>query len=437
MPSFFAIVTLMIISLFMATATISSAAPAGAAQVSVTKQQAAKSKAKAKAKAKARAKARARARERRARMLRGPSGLSFYTPVRSIPARHGTLIWSRVAGGSVPLQSAASTRLILYSSTSVTGDRVAVSGSVSIPKGKAPAGGWPVISYGHGTTGIADQCAPSRNTVGGVADGYISYTDPIMNSWLDAGYVVARTDYEGLGTEGVHPFLVGKSAGRGILDIVRAAHQMNPAISKDFVITGHSQGGNASLFAADQAATWTPELKLKGTVAYAPASQLKEQLPTLQGLTSTGLTPLATMIVRGMDSVYPEIDADALLSDEILPFYPETLTKCLSELSQADSLGSIRGNQVVRAGADTAGLLEILGEQNPVATSAAPIVLAQGLADTTTLPGFTDLLSSVLRRIPGNRVSLLEYPGVNHGSILQASAEDVDQRIQSWLPSGR
>ena len=140
-------------------------------------------------------------------------------------------------------------------------------------------GGWPVISYGHGTTGIADQCAPTRNTPGGPAESYISYTDDILNSWLDAGYAIARSDYEGLGTPGTHPFLVGKSSGRGILDIVRAAHRLNPRISKKFVITGHSQGGHAALFAADQALTWTPDLQLKGTVAYAPASQLKEQLP--------------------------------------------------------------------------------------------------------------------------------------------------------------
>ena len=212
--------------------------------------------------------------------------MKFYYPTKALPSGHGKLIWQRKAGGSVPLKSAASTKLVLYTSKSPSGKTVAVSGSVSIPKGKAPKGGWPIISYGHGTTGIADKCAPSRNKAGSVADGYISYTDPIMNQWLRAGYAVARTDYQGLGTKGDHPFLVGKASGRGVLDIVRASRQLGYKISNKYLIAGHSQGGHAALFAAGQASKWTPELKLRGTVAYAPASHFKTQAQFLPALTS-------------------------------------------------------------------------------------------------------------------------------------------------------
>jgi dienelactone hydrolase len=411
--------------------------PAGAAtspaQTSLTKQQ----KAKAKAKAKARAKARARARAKRLRT--GPAGLAFYKPTRPIPNQHGKLIWARKAGGVVPLQAAASTKLVLYSSRSVTGKKIAVSGSVSVPKGTPPKGGWPVITYGHGTTGIADKCAPSRNTADGPATDYISYTDDILNSWLRAGYAIVRSDYEGLGTpKDIHPFLVGKSSGRGMLDIVRAAHDLNPRISKRFVITGHSQGGHAALFAAGQAATWTPDLRLKGTISYAPASQLKEQLPLLSGFTEpNSLTSLATLIVRGISSVYPQVDSGALLSDAVLPFYPDTLTECLARLSEPDSLAGIPPSQLVREGADTTELLEVLGEQNPVVTSNAPIVLTQGLADTTTFPFLTNNLNTALDELPGNDVTYLTYPGVDHGGILDASEPEVTPIIEGWLPGGK
>lgn len=348
------------------------------------------------------------------------------------------MIWARNAGGVVPLSSGASTRLILYSSRSVKNKKVAVSGSVTIPKGKAPKGGWPVITYGHGTTGIADKCAPSRNTAGGPATGYINYTDAIQNQWLREGYAVVRSDYEGLGTPGVHPFLVGKSSGRGMLDIVRAARQLDPRISNRFVITGHSQGGHAALFAADQAASWTPDLKLKGTVAYAPASQLKEQLPLLAGFTDpSSLTALASLIVRGASSVYPTIDASALLSDPVLAFYPDTLTECLSQLSEPTSLAGIAPSELVRDGADTAELLEILDAQNPLAKSSAPIVLAQGGNDDTTRPFLTNNLNIALKKIPGNKVTYLTYPDVNHGGILDASEADVNPIVQGWLPTGK
>ena len=239
MPRVFAIVVLTLAAMFLAAATIPAGTFAAEAQTSLSKKQKAKKKAKAKAKKKAKAKAK--------RMRKGPAGLKFYkVSKKRIPKLNGKLIWARKAGGVVPLESARSTKLVLYSSKTVNGKKIAVSGSVSVPKGKAPKGGWPVISYGHGTTGIADKCAPSRNTAGGPAESYISYTDDILNSWLDAGYAVARSDYEGLGTRGVHPFLVGKSAGRGVLDIVRAARDMNRKLfSKRFVIAGHSQGGHA------------------------------------------------------------------------------------------------------------------------------------------------------------------------------------------------
>src|SRR4249919_1085459 len=86
----------------------------------------------------------------------GPPGLAFYHPPKSLPNGHGTLIWARKAGGLVPLANAASTKLVLYTSLAPGGKRTAVTGSVSVPKGKPPKGGWPVITYAHGTTGTAD-----------------------------------------------------------------------------------------------------------------------------------------------------------------------------------------------------------------------------------------------------------------------------------------
>ena len=81
-----------------------------------------------------------------------------------------------------------------------------MSGTVSVPKGRAPKGGWPVISWGHGTTGIADACAPSRDSASNPAHGLIDYAYPLLQRWLKAGYAVVRTDYQGLGTPGAHPY---------------------------------------------------------------------------------------------------------------------------------------------------------------------------------------------------------------------------------------
>ena len=102
------------------------------------------------------------------------------------------MIWARAIRS--PLGAAGKAYLVLYRSTGLDGKPIAVSGTVQLPKGRAPARGWPVVSWAHGTTGIADRCAPSR------VPAYSSYVYPEFNAWLRAGYALASTDYEGLGT---------------------------------------------------------------------------------------------------------------------------------------------------------------------------------------------------------------------------------------------
>src|SRR6476620_11741262 len=134
----------------------------------------------------------------------GPVGLSFYTPAHVlVRGAHGTLIWSRGLTGPAVLRNAAANELLLYRSVGVGGRPVAVSGTLAVPRGRPPRGGWPVISWGHATVGLADQCAPTRSDV------LKGYERPLLRRWLRAGFAVVRTDYEGLGTAGVNPDLIG------------------------------------------------------------------------------------------------------------------------------------------------------------------------------------------------------------------------------------
>ena len=94
---------------------------------------------------------------------------------------------------------------------------------------------------------------------------------------LDRGFVIAATDYAGLGGQGMHPYLIGLSEARAVLDSVRAARQLPDAAAGDrFAVWGHSQGGHAALFTGEQAASYAPELKLVGVAAAAPATYLGE-----------------------------------------------------------------------------------------------------------------------------------------------------------------
>src|SRR3954452_3587535 len=279
-----------------------------------------------------------------AKVRTGPSGNAFYTPPSKLPGKtHGDLIWARKLSGAAALTGAGKNYLVLYRSVGTSGKAIAVSGTVSLPKGKAPKRGWPVISYDHGTTGIADQCAPSKDSTSNPAHLYNAYAYPLLNKWLKAGFAVVRTDYQGLGTPGVHQYLVGTAEGRSTLDIVRAARKLTPAIGKRCAIAGHSQGGHAALWGAALAPKYTPDLKLRGTAAFAPASHISELLSLVGAVKSPGggLSAEAGLVGRGVDEFKPGLHLTSIFTDQLTALYPQTLTKCLPQLGQPDSLGGL------------------------------------------------------------------------------------------------
>jgi len=153
---------------------------------------------------------------------------------------------------------------VVYGSTGLDGEPVAVSGLVLAPAEPPEGSGYPVLAWAHGTTGIADQCAPSRSGV---------YSVP--TNLAASGYVISATDYEGLGTDGIHPYIVGVSEGRSVLDSIRAAQNLPEAhAGATSVIAGLSQGGHAALWAGQLAPTYAPELDVRGALAGSPPTDL-------------------------------------------------------------------------------------------------------------------------------------------------------------------
>jgi pimeloyl-ACP methyl ester carboxylesterase len=357
----------------------------------------------------------------------GPAGTKFYVPPKPLPAgKHGALVWERKLTGKAVLKSAASNRLVLYRSNSVDGKATAVSGTVAIPKGKAPKRGWPVITWAHGTTGIADRCAITRSDVNK------GYDRPLLNAWLRAGYAVVRTDYEGLGTPGEHPFLIGVSEGRSVLDMVRAARRLDPTLGKRVVIAGHSQGGHAALWAASLAKQWTPELTIRGTLAFAPANHLGEQGALLRALTAPSrLSGLASMIVRGIDVSEPSLNIGGLLSDRAKALYPQVDSKCLDGLAKPDSFGGLAPAELFRPDAALDPVIAALNANDPeTLTPRGPVLIEQGKADTTVFPNFTDQLKTDYDK-RGINLTYKTYEGVNHEGVVtnKTSAADATKWV--------
>lgn len=239
------------------------------------------------------------------------------------PAAPGTLIKSEAV--DVPGLNGAMSR-VMYHSTTLAGADIAVTGLILVPKGTAPSGGWPVITWAHGTTGIADICAPSLKPGDFVQ---------LANGLLDAGYLVVATDYEGLGTPGLHPYIVGESEARGVLDIVRMAQSFPAAnASKRYVVWGHSQGGHAAMFAGHIAKSYAPDIELVADVAGAPPSQL---LLVNAALQQSPYKHYIAMVAAAMNAAYgnQKANLDEVLTPDGIAFLSNMESKCSGDLGKA------------------------------------------------------------------------------------------------------
>lgn len=216
---------------------------------------------------------------------RGGPPPGFYDPVGPIEGPRGSLIRVEPLGGA---PDGAQAYRIIYRSSDPEGRPLPVSGMVVVPRQPAPAAGRPVVAWAHPTTGVVPECGPSLSPFR-----YLMIAG--LSDMLKAGFVVTATDYPGLGTGTVHPFLDGPSEGRALLDSVRAAALVpGSAANGKFVLWGHSQGGQAVLFAAAMAEQYAPELRLQGVAAAAPATDLatlfRDDLGTTGGNNLTALT---------------------------------------------------------------------------------------------------------------------------------------------------
>lgn len=194
---------------------------------------------------------------------------------------------------------------VVYRSTSGDGGApTVVSGAVFVPLGVSPSGGWPVVAFGHGTTGIDEPCAPSAsNSLMGVSG--------VVAGLAAKGFAVAMPDYEGLGEPGVHPYTDARTAGLNMIDAVRALRSTFKDVSNRWAALGHSQGGGAAWAADEWARDYAPELDLVGAVALAPAADVAGFVDKAQNGTLTPDQRLAfVLLVESTARRFPYLNRD-------------------------------------------------------------------------------------------------------------------------------
>ena len=347
--------------------------------------------------------------------INAPAGDAFYKPPDPLPpGEPGEIIRSVAVGG---IGGAQSWR-VLYHSRAIDGRDIAVSGVVIAPTVAGPSGGRPVVALAHGTTGMADECAPSKEP---------GFDIPlfVLQPLLDAGYVIAATDYEGLGTPGLHPYLVGESEGRGVLDSVRAARELRDAnASPRTILFGHSQGGQAVLFAGELAPDYAPDLDVLGVVAAAPLTSPVDAIQPAAAF--PGGLGYVVMIVKGLEAAYPQVNAASLFADAGRADSEIVDRQCDVVAAYA---GRAAGDVFVRSPLDVPEWRALL-EKSVVGPDRldVPVLVVKGDADQILPKPLTDVFVQSLCAA-SDQIDYRVYRGANHSSVVVTSMSDV----MTWI----
>jgi hypothetical protein len=297
---------------------------------------------------------------------------------------------------------------------------VPVTGIVVAPNGPS-AKPRPVLAWAHGTTGGARLCAPSlaenpaQNLVQRSETAPIDYGVPYLTDFLARGYVVAATDYYGLGGPGVHQYIVGSTTARNVLDSVRPADRMKGLdAGSEFVVVGWSQGGHAGIFAGEEQAKYAPEMTNLGVVAIAPGTTTFSKsvnIPHLYVLARAYRDAYFLPLTEFSDEGRKLVDA----ADEVCitgifraslnrkaPFFEDDLTPAMREALAIN----VPGNR----------------------KSAGLTLVVHGTEDNVVAPDETKQLAPRMEK-SGNVIDVTWYPGKNHRTVIAEAKND----ILNWL----
>ncbi len=351
-----------------------------------------------------------------------PVVTGFYSSPAHPPSRPGQLIRSEPYTNHIP--ATATAWRILYTTTRANGRPAVASGIVVVPKGAT--GSLPVIAWAHGTTGVAQKCAPSIVSSGLEAGAFY-----MLPQVLESGWALVATDYVGLGTAGPHPYLVGDPEARSVLDAVRAARQLRGVdLSRNTVVWGHSQGGGAALWTGKIAPTYAPDVNVLGVAALAPASDVAGLVGNLANI--PGGSIFASYVVTGYSDTYPDVK----FGDYVKPTARATVralaSRCLSEpAALASVLASITtGMSVFDGPLGRGALARRLAENVPTGRYTMPLLVAQGEADTLVLPSVQAKFVGELCD-GGANVAYRTYPGRDHVPLVEADSPLVPDLL-AW-----
>jgi len=352
-------------------------------------------------------------------------------PRTAFAQRAGTLIAAQPVGDAPANMRAW--RIEYWTS----GDRnqpIRVTGMVIAPRNRSTAGPRRVIAWTHGLIGIAKRCAPSL--------GNTNFTlIPALDDVVRRGYTVVAPDYPGLGSDMVHPVLVGTSEGKSTLDAVRAARSIPEAdAGLRFAVWGESQGGHAALWTGQLWSSYAPDLQLLGIAAIVPPTDLHRNFKEgsdarvralLTAYTATSWSryygaPMSTLGPRSVQNVMTRLADNNCVNFDAKP-----------------RLGTIIGIAIAQRAIRNLDLGtkqpwgRLMRENSPSAAAIkVPALIATGTGDTIVAPAVVrDFARAACAA--GKTVRFVSVPGGEHGTVARTEAEVTLGWIDARFVGGR
>lgn len=351
---------------------------------------------------------------------------AFYTPPAKVPHEPGALLRSEPLTTGLPKGTQA--WRILYTTTHPDGSPAVSSGTILAPaeRGAEPL---PLLTVAHGTTGVVPKCAPSLSATP-FSDGAGTAMAEMV---AQHGWVAVTSDYIGLGTGGVHPYLVGEAEARNVLDASRAAQRFEAIrTTTDTVVWGHSQGGQGSLWTGQFAREYAPEFTIKGIAAFAPAADLYGLAEADKS--EVGGKTVSAYIASTWDRLYPDLELERHLTPGSAGGVERIHDLCFNgrDALSAILFGSQVPGQVFPDSLLDGEFGDRLKAQTPKGPFPAPVLVAQGLADPLVKPDMQrDWVEA--RCEAGDRIDYRTYPGLSHNTLVAADSPLTPQLVQWTL----
>ncbi|MFC9893654.1 alpha/beta fold hydrolase [Nocardia sp. NPDC127579] len=319
-----------------------------------------------------------------------------------------------------------------YWMTGSRGTAQPASGAVFVPAGTPPPGGWPIIAYDHGTSGLGPGC-------GGQSTPRSPREDAFIQRLVGQGFAVVAPDYLGLGNfdTGAHPYLEQRTEATATIDLLRAARATYPELSRTWGVIGFSQGGQAALGTAHLQAAYAPELDFRGTVAVDPESDVEKVLPLAgpaipQVDGTDGVLAFYVSILAGLREARPDVDVDSYLTPLGKSVLDEASSECIGDIfARVKGMGI--GELMAKPLSDNR-IRSALNDYLTVPTSGydAPILLLINVTDTV-VP--SPLHGALVAQLAANGVGFETITGTGqHCELNPAMYAGIDQflaRIQA------